>query len=475
MSTSVENAVRRPEGRPVRHRRTALPLVSLVAAAGLLGVALAAACALAPAAGVVLLVGLPVAWWLVVRLQVAVAVLAASFFFDGYLATSTSLLSPSKLVGALACASFGYHVLVRRRPVVLPPLTVAVAALAVWLPLSMAFAHDQEVGRQVALRYLMLFVLCFLVLQAVAGDRRTVDLMVDVMTAAAALSAALGLYEFLLAGAERAKGPVEDPNDFAFLLAMVVPVIVYRIRWNGGRLGAVLRVLALAVVFACILATFSRGGLVALAAAGAFAVLTRRLALRWALLALALMVLVGLAAFLTSPETVTEALDRKQHVASSNIDTRYTTWALAVEQFASSPVLGVGPGNFESRYWEFALPYDLSGPPPPPHNAYLHVLAELGAPGLAMFLLYLLLGWLALTRRSGDPRTQALLSGLAAGFVVAGVGAVFLSEQYYAPFWVLPALGATLAVREHPPGGAAPARAVPRRAAPVVAVGGGPR
>jgi hypothetical protein len=61
------------------------------------------------------------------------------------------------------------------------------------------------------------------------------------------------------------------------------------------------------------------------------------------------------------------------------------------------------------------------------------------------------LAWSRLRRRfPGDPGVDGLQSALAAGFVVAMVGALFLTEQFYAPLWLLPALGATL-VGERPP------------------------
>jgi len=467
---SVGGLARSRTGRHELPRTGLLLSLALAALLGLtsIGGLLAAS---RPSALLALLLGAPLAFWLVTRLRAAVGLLVASFFFDGYLA-ATGLLSPAKLIGVVACVSLVHHVLVRQQALLVPPLLLTVAAFGLWVIVARAFAHDGVYGNEVALRYIMLFVLAFLVVQSVAGDRSTVDVFGDVLTAAAGIAAVLGLYEFLLNGAERATGPVEDPNDFAFLLCTVVPVTVYRIRWGGGRVAGALRVLALVVMFGCIMATFSRGGLVALGAAAAWALWTRRLAVRWAVLSLVAMVAVAGLALYTNPETVTSAFERKENVAQSNIDTRFITWELAVEQFLSSPIVGVGPGNFEYRYWEFALPYDLGGAPPPPHNAYLHILAEFGAPGFALFALYLLLGWGLLRRRSSDPRTDALLSSLAAGFLVALVGAVFLSEQYYAPMWVFPALGATLLVRDR---GAPTSQALGdgSEAGPAVAVAGG--
>jgi hypothetical protein len=76
------------------------------------------------------------------------------------------------------------------------------------------------------------------------------------------------------------------------------------------------------------------------------------------------------------------------------------------------------------------------------------ILAEQGAPGLALFLGYLALSWTDLRRRfPQNQRTDQLQGALAAGFVVAVVGALFLAEQYYPPLWFLPAVAASIASR----------------------------
>jgi peptidoglycan/LPS O-acetylase OafA/YrhL len=67
---------------------------------------------------------------------------------------------------------------------------------------------------------------------------------------------------------------------------------------------------------------------------------------------------------------------------------------------------------------------------------------------LALFLGYLALSWADLRRRfPDDERSDHLQAALAAGFIVACVGALFLAEQYYPPLWFLPAIGVSLASR----------------------------
>src|SRR6266540_3766076 len=342
----------------------------------------------------------------VAKLWFAVATLVASFYFDSYLAIGAGIVTVGKLLGALAVAAWYLRWSVGRHPTVTNPLFWPLAGLAAWIPLSVSTAYDQTAGLTVGLRYLTFFVLVFLIVQTVDGDRRTANRMIDVAVAAAGASAA------------------------------------------AGPLRRALAALALSVMFAAILTSFPRSALVALAVAGAWAAATRRLSLRGAALAATGVAAVALVSYLLQPQHVETALLQKRFVAQSNIDQRLVAWRVALEEFDSSPVLGVGPGNFEVRFDEFALPPNPEAGALAAHNAYLSVLAELGGPGIGLFLAYLAMAWSGLRRRfPGDSDADALQSALAGGFVVAMVGALFLTEQFYAPLWLLPALSATLVGR----------------------------
>jgi putative inorganic carbon (HCO3(-)) transporter len=192
--------------------------------------------------------------------------------------------------------------------------------------------------------------------------------------------------------------------------------------------------------------------LAGLAVAGVWALVARRLRLRWLLAVLAGAASVGGVALLVTPHLIQTAFDEKAHVATQNVDVRFGYYHVEFDEFAHYPITGVGPGNFVYRFYQFAPQVD-QGLPYPSHvltisgeEAYLVILAEQGAPGLALFLGYLALSWADLRRRfPHNQRTDQLQAALAAGFVVAVVGAVFLTEQYYPPLWFLPAVAASLA------------------------------
>src|SRR5262249_54878607 len=106
-------------------------------------------------------------------------------------------------------------------------------------------------------------------------------------------------------------------------------------------------------------------------------------------------------------------------------------------------------------------------------DAYLVILAEQGAVGLALFLGYLALSWADLRRRfPHDERGDQLQAALAAGFIVACVGALFLTEQFYPPLWFLPAIRASLASGLPRPGAGGERRVRSGAAGPEALAGG---
>jgi len=190
-----------------------------------------------------------------------------------------------------------------------------------------------------------------------------------------------------------------------------------------------------------------------------WALVTGRLRLRWLLAVLAGAAAVTGLALLITPNLVRSDFDQKTFVAGRNIDVRFGYYHVEFDEFAHNPITGVGPGNFVYRFFQYA-PQVNQGLPHPSNvltisgeEAYLVILAETGGPGLALFLGYLALSWTDLRRRfPHDQRTDQLQGALAAGFLAACVGALFVTEQYYPPLWFLPAIAASLATSGPGPG-----------------------
>ena len=420
----------------------------MLAVASVVGVAVANWMVLALAG----LVGIAVIVLLLCRLDLVVSLLAADFFFNAYLNHGAGIVTIDKILGALAVTAWILEWVVNRRPVLSNRQLWVIGAFLAWTAVSIVGASNNKVALVVSLRYLTFAILYFLVIQAVRGERRQADTLLRVVLVASTAASIIGLVAFFSHHVLRASGPIQDPNDFGFILASSVPLAIYQARWAATRWGKAACGAAVVLILACTLATFSRSALTGLSVAAGWALLTGRLRLRWVLAVLACLAGVLAVTFEAAPRLVDVALGQKTHVVTQNVDVRYGYYRVEINEWEHYPLTGVGPGNFVYRFYQFApgvqqsLPYPSNVLTISGEDAYLIILAEQGTPGLALFLTYLALSWIDLRRRfPDDPPRDDLQAALAAGFIVACIGALFLAEQYYPPLWYLPALAAGLA------------------------------
>ncbi|WP_245645703.1 O-antigen ligase family protein [Pseudonocardia acaciae] len=319
--------------------------------------------------------------------------------------------APLAVLGAVLLASSAVHLT--------GPYTVGY--LQRWVPFLVVTVVLMDVAaREVPLRYLLA--------SAATG------------AAAAGLGA---LYSVVVAGDTRASGPLDDPNDLAYVLVAALPLALVLAARRATRLRW--RLLALAgagVMVVGAAGTLSRGGALALVAVavclGARRVLSRRVLAGAVGLVAAAVAVIALAL----PQELSLALDEKRHVAAENVDSRTLRWQAAARMLATDPVLGVGPGGFRERYAASSHRAELMEQTPVAHDMYLEVGAELGWPGLAAFLGVIAVALLAAEDaiRRGDADERLLAVGVQAGLVAVAVASVFLSEQYYLPLWSLVAM-----------------------------------
>jgi putative inorganic carbon (hco3(-)) transporter len=114
---------------------------------------------------------------------------------------------------------------------------------------------------------------------------------------------------------------------------------------------------------------------------------------------------------------------------------------------ADHPVLGLGPAGFRLNYNRYVdnQPLDPLHFLDVSHNTYLEVSSELGLLGLGAFLCLLIGGFLGARRYWLSPAPDATFGrAICTATVGVAVAAVFLTEQYFLPLWLLAALGAAL-------------------------------
>jgi len=279
----------------------------------------------------------------------------------------------------------------------------------------------------------------------------------------------------------RAEGPVDDPNRFAQLLIVLLPLAVYVIRTAPSRTARLAAAGAGTLVLAGVLLTYSRAGFLVLVAMVPIAVAIRWLRPAHLLAGLVVVALVLPRIAPTYPDRIASIVgaraimgDAPAVQADGAIRGRTTQMLAAWNVFLDHPVLGVGPGQYAPVY---SVQYqtlpgvafrDLSVPRRA-HSLYLEMAAELGLVGLTVFLALvgLLLRDLWRERRGAHSGQR---SDLVTAFALALVGylatAVFLHLSFERYFWLLVAL-ASAALHVARTGGRGPL------AAPTVGGGSG--
>jgi putative inorganic carbon (hco3(-)) transporter len=377
---------------------------------------------------------------LVARVELAALAFIALAPFEGYARSVSG--SAVKLLGGVLFLAWLYRLLTRRgRAPLRHRVVYATAALLAVLMASAVLHQNGTVGAQVLIRYVS-YLTALVVLVDCMQDRLTPRLAAQVYVAAASVAACFGLVQFFRHSL-RAGGPLGDPNDFAFFLLAALALCA---GLRGDRLSRLYDLAALLLGLG-ILATLSRGALTGIAAMLVVAVATRQVRLRVLVGAAALAGVAVLAIIVVDPTKVSDSLHAKGQVAQQNVGERLLRWEAAAEMTYEHPVLGLGPAGFRQNY-DRQIDYrqtDAVTTLDVAHETYLEVASELGVPGLVAFLAVLGFGFRGAWRTArGTGRDARLARSVCLALVGTSVAAIFLTEQYFLPLWLLAAMGAAL-------------------------------
>jgi putative inorganic carbon (HCO3(-)) transporter len=261
----------------------------------------------------------------------------------------------------------------------------------------------------------------------------------------------------------RIAGPLGDPNFFAQMLLVVVPLTLFE-AWEGiQRRQRVIAWLATGAIVSGIVLTYSRGGAIALGLVLVLALLAHGIRPRRVLVSSAIVV-AGLAVaptgFRERLVTVTELLPGEDDAVlnrDSSFEERLLLGHVAWEMFASHPLRGVGAGNYTVRFDEYAdrVPsaardYEVDAEDRYAHNLFLELGAEGGLPLLGTFCVFMIwvLASLVRSRRlfqdAGDRPMAAIATAVALGLVGYLTSSVFLHGAFQRYLWLLVGLAGAL-------------------------------
>jgi putative inorganic carbon (HCO3(-)) transporter len=255
----------------------------------------------------------------------------------------------------------------------------------------------------------------------------------------------------------RSAGPLST-NYFALILVALVPLAAERTLHERGLLARGFAVTGLALIVAAIGFTYSRGGFVTLGAIALLALLTAPRIPRIVFVAAPLALVLGIALL---PTTYLDRMStfgqiwhgvQGRHVEDSAIRGRISEVRSALMMVGDHPLIGVGSGNYEVHYPNYARVVALDGrrEERAAHSLYLEVAAENGLIGLTVFVGLLGFSLLGVQRTrqafaaSGDTELWRLSTALALAIAGFLIGSVFLHLSYPRFLWLLVGLAFAL-------------------------------
>ena len=254
---------------------------------------------------------------------------------------------------------------------------------------------------------------------------------------------------------DRAQGPVDDPNHFAQILLVVLPMGLMLAASSRNWTGRLTAILLTTVVLAGVLLTYSRGGFIALAVMVLMLVALGDIPKRWFILGAVLLtggVIAIAPGYLERMQTI-GSVSKMDQVGDQAVRGRATEMLAAMHVMMDYPVIGVGPGQYTPFYSvqymdDPGIAYRGIEKERRAHTLYFELGAETGVLGLAVFLAIAVLVLRRLLRvrklYHDRPHVSRLATGLGLGIIAYLGTSVFLSFAFMRYWWLLLALAGVL-------------------------------
>jgi len=338
--------------------------------------------------------------------------------------------------------------------------TTCLLGLLLWSAFSVPAALNQGVAFRAWTDFARTLVM-FIVVAGSVRSARDVERLSLAYFAVTVLYTAVVLSRFQLSDGDWRLGQLYyyDGNDLATLIATAMPLGLYFVLAQRRPLLRVLAVAGLVVLAVGLIRSGSRGGFLAFLGVTAFVLLGFTTVPARARLA-GLVAILAVAAASASDQYWTQMqtiVHPNQDYNTTSEAGRVKIWTRGLGYMAGRPVLGVGISNFQvaegtisplARLQERGIGVRWGAA----HNVFIQVGAELGLPGLILFVAWIASAFLALrrlarqSRKGSDSATDAprLAQSLMAALVGFVVGGCFLSLAYSDMLYTLAALAVGL-------------------------------
>lgn len=245
-----------------------------------------------------------------------------------------------------------------------------------------------------------------------------------------------------------------DPNDLSLVLSFPMSYAVAFATTKGtGKIRTLLGLIGVVVFVSSIIATQSRGGL--LATVAVFGIFGLRIIKSKLLLisigSFALMILVA-AAGISDRKSGGAAEDGVDESAMGRIH----AWEAAFNMALRNPMTGVGLSLFLDNYWDYATHSRAEGQAHVTHSTWFQVMSESGFVGFGLFGFMIFTIFMSirnsltrLDRNKGspeyDPHMTAIAVGTYAGLVGFCVSGTFLSQGFLWPVYIITSISIAIA------------------------------
>lgn len=193
---------------------------------------------------------------------------------------------------------------------------------------------------------------------------------------------------------EGADGAMFDANDLCVVLAMALPLCILQFQTVRSRLAKAACLVLIGAIAQTIALSGSRGGFIGLAVmAIVLLVMAKSISVprRFAIVCVAAVVL-----FATAPpgywEQMATVLAPQDDYNFTSSGGRIAIWKRGIQYMLDYPLFGLGVSNFnmaECTISPLVNPLEATGDPnicAAPHNSYIQAAAELGIPGLVLWV-----------------------------------------------------------------------------------------
>jgi hypothetical protein len=415
------------------------------------------------------------------RPQIAIYILMVTLVSNlSYIFTDLGLPGVNKPLIALLMLSVGINSMIRGSfNMRVKSIEWLMLAYGATMMVSYFGAADQDVALEEMVEYAKNIIIMFCMAYALKSEadwKRSLWLVIGTMT----VLSAMGTYQVLSGDYDqtfwgfatikrdqvltdvwqmRLNGPIYDPNFFGLILVGFMPLSLYRIFDATHLPTKVFSALSVLLNIIANLNTYSRASFITMGVILFVIALERRV--KMGFLFLVVFCVMIIMPFL--PEGYTERLETLSVFGSedetsavhgeSSFRGRTSELLSGIHMFLDRPFTGVGPGNYEVRYQEYAGQFGLEDRTTirQAHSLYIEIAAEGGLLGITSLMgvfVALFVGLHRARRKVLRFPSHAYLSSWITSLQMALaaylINSIFLHSDFWRYLWVLVAFGVAI-------------------------------